>query len=108
MEKNNPLVEDIKPFFEVSKKIISGNSGVLFESLYLKKTTFLWTESANNKFGDKNNIDRYNVLNNNYCISLNKSNFNQTINKDNKLNKEKYNYLFPIALNKINETIFND
>ena len=88
VEYSNPLKEDIKLFYQKSKKIITGNSGVLFESLFLNKTTFLWTDNVENKFGDKNSVDRYNVLDDNYCLEINKKNFNGVINKEHKLNKD--------------------
>ena len=106
VEYSNPLKEDIKLFYQKSKKIITGNSGVLFESLFLNKTTFLWTENVENKFGGKNDKDRYNVLKNNYCLELNSTNFQTNILKDHKLNFKQYNDLFPVGVNNINDKIY--
>ena len=102
VEYSNPLKEDIKSFYQKSKKIITGNSGVLFESLFLKKTTFLWTENVENKFADINNKDRYNVLKNNYCLELNVTNFHANILKEHIINNKKYYDLFPMGVNNFN------
>ena len=89
-----------------SKKIITGNSGILFESLFLKKTTFLWAENVENKFESINDKDRYGVLKNNYCLELNSENIEKTVIKDHRLSNEQYNMLFPIGLNEKNEKLF--
>ena len=95
IEISNPFEEDIKVFYEKTKKIITGNSSVLFESIYLKKTTFLWTENVINKFGEINNKDRYCVLKNNYCLELNKNNIHEIISINHKLDDEQYRRIFP-------------
>ena len=96
---SNPKKEIIKTFYEKSEKIITGNSGVLFESLYLKKTTFIWTENVINKFGEIDNKDRYGVLKKKYCIELNKANIDVALSNNYKLSSLKYKYLFPIGVN---------
>jgi hypothetical protein len=98
---SNPFVEDIKSFFEKVGKIITGNSGILFESIFLKKTTFIWNEHSFNKYGLSNDDDRYKVVKNKLCLKINRNNFNEVIGKNLLLNAKRYEELFPIGINQI-------
>lgn len=95
---SDPFQEDISLFFSKTEKIITGNSGILFESIFLKKTTFLWAGNVSNKYGKKNEIDRYNVLKKNLCLKLTKDNFLIKIQENHQLNKSEYEELFPVGL----------